>query len=130
MELDFSREQVNYFIIRFENLEEIKVNICDVVYFNLGEITCVDKNDGIFSTENVEMIINEGANNYYMTYGLTSDLTSFQRILQRLDITSIEISTSTDRYEIFVPYEEDEKGFNSLSTSQMVNGKLVVSISK
>lgn len=130
MKLNLSREQIKYFIIRFENLEEIKVNIYDVLYFNLGKITCINKNDGTFSTESVEMIIDKKANDYYVVYGLASELTSFQRILRRLDITSIEISTLTDRYEVFVPYKEDKNGFNSLSTSQMVNGKLVVSISK
>lgn len=130
MRLDLSKEQIKYFIIRFENLEEIKVNICDVLYFNLGEIVCIDKNDGAFSTESIEMIIDEEANDYYIAYGLVSNLTSFQRILQRSDITSIEVLTPTDRYEIFVPYEEDENGFNSLLASQMVNGKLVISISK
>lgn len=116
--------------INFENCEQIEILTCDIIKLSLGTI----HNDKEYiSVDNLNFVINPNANLPYTAEWCplySPKMTTFDRIFLRSDIVSTDIHKKTGEHlELWVPYKENEKGFNSAEKCYIgKNGELHIEI--
>lgn len=103
-------EGVSYIAFNFENCEQIIFSSDNIRKFNMKNI---QQHDDCWEVGWLDLEIDNQANGYYTTLGYDPKTTSFNRILFRHDIVSMEMHKNTgDVLILQVAYQENEKGYN------------------
>lgn len=107
-------ENIDFVRINFENCEQIKIPVRDIVRLSLGSL---NNDEEFVAADSIILVIDPAANIPYVQevpFDYSSDMTTFQRILFRADVVSIDIHKTTgENLEVWLPYKENEKGFNA-----------------
>ena len=107
-------KDIDFVRINFENYTHIDISTHNIINLVIGNFNY--ENETLL-TDNLNFILAPGANiscrfGYYPLP--QSCIFVFDRILLQSDIVSIEIHKNTgENLEIWIPYEEDERGFNA-----------------
>lgn len=105
-------EGINYIAFNFENCEQIIFSSENIRKLNMKNI---QQHDDCWEVGWLDLEIDNQANGYYTTLGYSPKTTSFNRILFRHDIVSMEMHKNTgDVLILQVMYQENKKGFNSV----------------
>ncbi len=122
----FQLADVDFIAINFENCEQIEIPADKI-----RELSVKQAGDGK-EVGGIHAILEPECNVHYSCMGHSSEMTSFDRILSRLDIVSIDVHKDAgEAMELRVPYEEDDRGYNAAERCHLgETGELHVEIGK